>query len=423
MIKPEHGEIIEGDVFDILPKLPENHFHAVVCDPPYGLGFMGRSWDQFDPQEYQDWCEEWASEVQRTLKPGGHLLAFSGSRTHHRLNVGVEEAGFEIRDQLTWIYGSGFPKARDMKKAIQKEEGVEPEDVSDASDHGMWSDDSDYNQVSNQHTMPEATGEAKKWEGWKSNLKPATEFVVLAQNPLSEDTIAQNLLKHGTGALNIDASRIPTEENWEGGEIDSPVEGSLEGFSGLNGEMSGSHSKGRYPSNVVFHEDEAERLDSNNASSNSSQYATNADINGSEWDNDVNEGYTEGRDRSMFVNEGPGDGVRSYGDSGGPSKYFYTSKASKSERTENGKVENDHPTVKPLDLMEWLVKLSTAEDQWILDPFAGSGTTLIAADNHWRNVVGIEQNEEYIEIARERIQNHDIDMEKVKTDDPMEADW
>jgi len=312
--------VICDDAFDVLDSLPSNSVHAVITDPPYGLSFMGKSWDDFEPREYQEWCRRWAAKALRVLKPGGHLLAFSGNRTHHRLFTGVEDAGFEVRDTVTWHYGSGFPRSLNLDQS--------------------------------------------GWEGWGTSLKPSTEFVVLARNPLSEDTIAENVMEHGTGAINIDACRI-------GDGVD----------------------QGRHPANLVLDETAAEQLDEQSGELSSSPTGFDAaySIDGS------HDGYQSDAHEDYVVMES-----MQYDDEGGASRFFYTSKASRSERTMDGRIDNPHPTVKPVDLMEWLVQLTTAEEQIVLDPFCGSGTTLVAAKNVGRKFVGIELNPEYADVARVR---------------------
>jgi site-specific DNA-methyltransferase (adenine-specific) len=373
-------QIHTGDALEQLAELPADSVHTCVTDPPYGLAFMGRDWDDFEPKEYQQWCEKWAREVKRVLKPGGHLLAFSGNRTHHRLFTGVEDAGFEIRDTLTWHYGSGFPKAADMAKTIQKREGVEPEEITDSTDNGMGADDSDYNDCYNQHHMPEPDGKAKEWDGWKTGLKPATEYAVMARKPFDGATV-DCVQEHGTGALNIDGTRIGTEER----------ENAPPGENDIYSQAEGGHGtvEGRYPSNVVFDETEARRLD--------------ADVG--ELDGCQPHTVTDNGDRTVLDDgglEATGDRVEGYDDAGGPSRYFYTSKASKSERTEDGSIDNAHPTVKPQDLMEWLVKLVTRENQIVIDPFAGSGTTCKAAKALNRRFIGIEKQAKWADVARAR---------------------
>jgi site-specific DNA-methyltransferase (adenine-specific) len=393
-----------GDCFDVLSTLPDESIHAVVTDPPYGLAFMGRDWDDFEPKEYQEWCEQWATDVKRVLKPGGHLLAFSGNRTHHRLFVGVEDAGFEVRDTLTWHYGSGFPKAADVSKVIDKRADAEREVVGqyehpDGVDRD-WDGHDKEGEVYREErggdekrriTKP-ATDAAKQWDGFKTGLKPATEFVVMARNPFDGATV-DCVLEHGTGALNIDGTRIPTDESWEGSEMphldagnsyeDRPSDGN--GVEGLNQQSSGSHENGRYPANVVFGEQAADALDAKNKHTKSTVRHDGKRESGNSM------GGGELPERTGGAN-----------DSGGPSRYFYTSKATKAERTLDGRIDNAHPTVKPADLMEWLVTLVTAEGQIVLDPFAGSGTTLRAAKDKGRQFVGVERQPKWADVARVR---------------------
>ena len=203
-------EIITGDCIDKMQALEANSIHAVVTDPPYGLAFMGNSWDDFEPKEYQEWCEQWATECLRVLKPGGHLLSFSGTRTYHRLGVGVEDAGFEIRDKIDWLYGSGFPKALDVSKAIDKQADAEREvvntkDVGPDMTGGNY-ENNDGDRAVQEITEP-ATDAAEQWDGFKTALKPAHEPVCVARKPFNQ-TVAENVQEHGTGALNIDGCRV-----------------------------------------------------------------------------------------------------------------------------------------------------------------------------------------------------------------------
>ena len=409
------NSIVTGDCFEVLDDLPEGSVHAVVTDPPYFLGdsgFMSRDWDDFsDSRQYQEWCRQWAELCRRVLKPGGHLLAFGGNTRHHRLFTGVEDAGFEIRDTLTWHYGSGFPKASDVSKTIDKRADAEREVTSVESGKDLAMQSGNYgNSAGEEDNTGElerrdkpATDAAREWNGWKTGLKPATEFVVMARKPFEGATV-DSVLKHGTGALNIDETRIGTNEDTlrpAGTESENP---GLEGGSlSESGRMNGGHTEGRYPSNVVFDETAAERLDEKNG--------TTVSQGGRE---EKASGYGSGNfgGTDEVVGDSPG-----FGDKGGPSRYFYTSKASRSERTENGAIDNDHPTVKPLDLAEWLIRLVTREGQVVLDPFTGSGTIPKAAKALNREFVGIEQQPRYADLARVRCGLTPNDPATVRSDD------
>ncbi|UXF50428.1 hypothetical protein 7908G3E3_48 [Haloquadratum phage sp.] len=405
------NQIYTGDCFEKLPALDENSVHAIVTDPPYGLAFMGRSWDDFKPKEYQEWCEKWATECLRVLKSGGHLLAFSGNRTHHRLMSGIEDAGFEIRDTITWHYGSGFPKALDVSKAIDKQADADREVVGEKyrtggnRDHMNVKGNNGRKSFELEGKVKEtepATEQAKQWDGFKSALKPATEFVCVARSPLAEDTIAENVVAHGTGALNIDATRIETDDNsdrWRGNSVEISDE-NLYGDGRTGGEK---HTEGRYPSNVVFDAQQADVLDDKVG-----ELKTGDDA-----------GTRCNAIKNIYGEYEDGHQTPSYSDEShkGPSRYFYTSKASKAERTLDGKIDNAHPTVKPIDLMEWLVSLATAEEQIVLDPFAGSGTTCKAAKNKNRQFIGIEQQAKWADVARVRSGLPPDDHSHIRSDD------
>lgn len=324
--------IHHGDSLELLKTLPENSVDSIVTDPPYGLSFMGKKWDYDVPSK-----ELWENVI-RVLKPGGHLLSFGGTRTYHRMVVALEDAGFEIRDQLQWLFGSGFPKSHNLG------------------------------------------------DGWGTALKPANEPIVLARKPLSEKTVALNVLKWGTGALNIDASRIegippvvPQPAFNTTGEIYNMKTGE-----GRSGQMSNS-TQGRWPANLLLDEEAAEMLDEQSGTLKSGSLAP---------------GHKRGDGTGNSLMGGGGVIERQYGnDSGGASRFFYCAKASKRER---GK-ENNHPTVKPIKLMEYLIRLITPPGGIVLDPFMGSGTTGVACKQLGFEFIGIEMNKEYVEIAERRI--------------------
>ena len=424
------ARVFAGDCREALKHLPDNSVDSVVTDPPYELGFMGKKWDSsgiaYDPAV-------WA-ECLRVLKPGGHILAFGGSRTWHRLAVAVEDAGFEIRDSIAWIYGSGFPKSLDVSKAIDKKLGAEREvvGVSQArvgifshSGSGVPQDIDQYGE--NPNITAPATSEAKAWEGWGTALKPAHEPVVVGRKPLV-GTVAENVLAWGVGGLNIDGSRIGSREN---APQSRPAPTKAEGWNmGGEGKDGWTSTQGRWPANVIFDEVTAGLLDEQSGASKSAQGGgTRKTALGR-----MNDDGWQPKETEM-----PG-----YGDSGGASRFFYVAKASRRDRNEGleeleaksaaemtGRKEgsaglvmkhvdgsdkanayagttgsarqNFHPTVKPTALMRYLIKLVTPPGGTVLDPFTGSGSTGKAALLDGFQFVGVELTEEYLPIIEGRL--------------------
>jgi site-specific DNA-methyltransferase (adenine-specific) len=331
--------------------MPDCSVDAVVTDPPYGLSFMGKKWDYDVPG-----VEVWA-ECLRVLKPGGHLLAFAGTRTQHRMAVRIEDAGFEIRDMIAWVYGSGFPKSLDVSKAIDKAAGAEREvlgvDEAKKARFGKAFDGS----VSDTQIWPSAprniditipaTPEAKQWEGWGTALKPALEPITVARKPLI-GTVAENVLQHGTGAINVDGCRVGTDGGTKHNDGEKGTTKNCYG-NGLFVEFGKPViGLGRWPANFIH--------------------------DGSEEVTDL---------------------------LGSAARFFYCAKASKRDRDEG----NHHPTVKPTDLMRYLCRLVTPPDGLVLDPFMGSGSTGKAAALEGFSFIGIEREAEYVAIAQARI-NH-----------------
>ena len=406
--------IYNGDCLEILKTLPDNSVDAVITDPPYGLSFMGKKWD-YDVPSVEIW-----QECLRVLKHGGYLLSFAGTRTQHRMACNIEDAGFEIRDMIAWVYGSGFPKSLNIGKAVDKLQGNEREVVGKQKGAGTTGD----NQVGHQtfvaknqyedgtHDITKGTSE---WEGWGTALKPALEPITVARKPLEKGlTVAENCLKWGTGGINIDGCRVPLNGQLKTG-------GGCKGNTNpvninLTHNPQVDNTQGRFPANLI-HDGSQEVLE-------------------------------------LFPNTGNGVGQRTYDGSGSAARFFYCAKASKAERNRgcegleekiqnntetNSRTFNDrcltckkkfvgsdntichcppelkitdktiytnknnHPTIKPIALMEYLVKLVTREGQTVLDPFAGSGTTGIACKNLNRNAILIEREAEYVEIAKRRI--------------------
>jgi site-specific DNA-methyltransferase (adenine-specific) len=402
--------ILQGDCIAVMRDiLDDNTVDAIVTDPPYELGFMGKTWDKrgvaFDPAT-------WA-ECLRVLKPGGHLLSFGGARTWHRLAVAVEDAGFEIRDSIAWLYGQGFPKSLDVGKAIDKAARGVPQGGSDPTspNHGKyrttttegkrWEGDSGQGygaggsrfladgQASGSATALAGSGaadnaaDARKWQGWGTALKPAHEPIMVARKPLC-GTVAANVLQHGTGALNINACRIETDED----RTRPPrTPNALYGNgAGTNLTASASHPAGRWPANVALDEGQAAALDEQSGNRKSG------------WrDTDISTDVGGG---SFSTRKTAGTGSH-YGDQGGASRFMYVAKAPKSERPVVNGIS--HATVKPLTLMRWLVRLVTPPGGAVLDPFAGSGTTIEAAMLEGFDVIGIEREATYLPLIDARI--------------------
>ena len=365
--------ICHGDCLEVLRTLPDNSVDAVVTDPPYGLSFMGKGWDHGVPG-----VEFW-TEALRVAKPGAHLLAFGGTRTYHRLACAIEDAGWEIRDCVMWVYGSGFPKSHDVSKAIDKAAGAERQGgarewVGGQRASGILGD----NLGTQSRTIYDApaTPDAARWQGWGTALKPALEPITMARKPLI-GTVAENVLAHGTGGINVDGCRV-------GRDVDD-----VSGWS-----QSGSNA-------------------SENRSMSGANYARDAKPD------------ADGRWPANLIHDGSEEVVGLAGDA---ARFFYCAKASKTDRdegcegleerqTHNRKPDgkstfeksdripsrNHHPTVKPTDLMRYLCRLVTPPGGVVLDPFTGSGSTGKAAIMERFNFIGIEREAEYCEIARARI--------------------
>lgn len=361
-----------GDCLDLMRALPEGSVDSIITDPPYGLGFMGKKWDDLPPGE------EWARECLRVLKPGGHLLAFGGTRTWHRLAVAVEDGGFEIRDSIAWLYGSGFPKSLNVAKAIASG-GGQPQAIRklamgkdyEPSGRGRVNYDHGGGSAMNGSTADvDVPPEAEQWQGWGTALKPAFEPIVVGRKPLV-GTVAANVLAYGTGALNVDGCRIEgpggVERDGEASQETRYTDSGATNFAVLPGPRGGSPA-GRWPANAVLDESQAEALDEQSGTLKS---GANPTRRGSDKFRDT---YGDFKGQEACT---PARGV----DVGGASRFFYCAKAPSKERVS---VEIDgqkfsHPTVKPLTLMRWLVRLVTPPGGLVLDPFGGSGTTGEAA--------------------------------------------
>ena len=460
-----------GDCLDVLRTLPDASVDSVVTDPPYGLSFMGKRWDYDVPS-----VEIWA-ECLRVLKPGGHLLAFAGTRTQHRMAVRIEDAGFEIRDMLAWLYGSGFPKSLDVSKALDKAEdyklqaahrrawveavqeaglylpgnsrhdwtvgehapgnkwwaefeawlpglsgekreaierivvgkGFKPRPTFHTADIGGEAEANEY------AITTAATDAARQWEGWGTALKPALEPITMARKPLA-GTVAANVLEHGTGALNIDGCMVEADDGANRARPPRTANAILGGGKGTNLTASEHNDAGRWPANVLH--DGSDEVLAHFPDAPGQPYAVGPE-------------HGEKPSVNTFGDYGARDNFAPRNDTGSAARFFYCAKASKADRDEGlsgfdvvkvktksgggaphngrsassdgGMRANVHPTVKPTDLMRYLLRLVTPPGGTALDPFMGSGSTGKAALLEHFKFIGIERDPDYLEIAKARI--------------------
>ena len=407
MGEPKPYASVNADCLEVMRKMPDNSVDAIVTDPPYGISFMSKGFDTFkkegmsDNQAFQADMTPLFKEMLRIAKPGAHILAFGGTRTYHRLTCAIEDAGWEIRDCLGWLYSSGFPKSMDISKAIDKKQGAKRAERGGVGDHEGTVDFGMKNRCpkcgkpyfsANPCTCPREdlipiTEDAKKWHGWGTCLKPAFEPIVLARKPV-EGTVVDNVLKWGCGGLNIDDCRVPSDEPVK---IHSPKKETLYD-SGHKDMGTWIENRGRFPANLI-HDGSDEVL---------GVFPDN--VKGGTWN------QTKGA--RHFENNGePTDYVTGGSDQsiGSAARFFYCPKASKKEK---GK-DNSHPTVKPIELMKYLVKLVTPKGALVLDPFMGSGTTGVAALQVGCRFLGIEKEKEYFDIAERRLKDAKPEGEKV----------
>jgi site-specific DNA-methyltransferase (adenine-specific) len=496
----ENFKLIHGDCLEALKQLEDNSIDSIVTDPPYGIGFMNKEWDKPSTHRklierenkrseerfkngsspvkggfskgvqpglpigtakegrwFQEWCEQWAKECLRVLKPGGYLLSFSAPRTYHRMTTGFEDAGFEIRDQIMWLFGSGFPKSYNIGKGIEGKlmtgnsnttnfKNLNGEVTETSGGYNKASLESGYRNkeyVKTKIDVDYETEEGKKWEGWGTALKPAHEPICVARKPLSEKTNVENVLRWGTGGLNIDESRI-------GYQDDKPISRSVKDFksTGIYSDMNRTedwepNNTGRWPANIIFDEEAGKILDEQSGIKQYNKGREEGNYKGGHRKDYV------GTDDNPIVNKVDG---KFFSDKGGASRFFYCPKTSKKDRDEGitseesplrdtkggsrdynarcgncGKKfigssnticscenpitdnqvftrKNNHPTVKPTDLMQYLIRMVTPKGGVTLDPFMGSGSSGKAAIRGGFNFIGIEKEEEYINISRSRIE-------------------
>lgn len=464
-------KVIHGNVRDKLPLLPSNSIDAIVTDPPYELGFMGRGWDASGiAYDVNVW-----KEALRVLKPGGHLLAFGGTRTHHRMTCAIEDAGFEIRDELDWLYGSGFPKSLDIAQNIEKKQttglyrraeqkrNVRRVDRTCAAGAVRKGLDVGANDAS-AGKVPLTTDNAKQWEGWGTALKPAREPIVMARKPF-DDTVAANVLEHGTGAINIDACRVGANPGYSYNADKNGTTFHLWANSARHGEQGArrtadkagtdviASTQGRWPANLILsHSDDCECVGEKCVKTSVNHHISRTSIGGHEayggsnvprlgtdyadadgmetveqWNcvpdcpvrmldeqsgHLVSGGTPSGR-------HAPKMGKNTFGtfagaaietgigpSEGGASRFFYVAKSSRSERNAGCEAlpnQNNHPTVKPIALMRYLVKMITPPGGIVLDPFAGSGSTGCACALEGVSFIGIELERAHVDIINARI--------------------
>jgi DNA modification methylase len=465
-------QVFHGDCIEVMRSLPDASVDAVVTDPPYELAFMGKRWDATGIAYDLD---VWRQAL-RVLKPGGHLLAFGGTRTWHRLAVAIEDAGFEVRDSIAWMYASGFPKSLDVSKAIDKNNGevgrllrftqwfrttgLRPATVNrvlqDADlisrngtiaghyfaksnagqpaiptpelwqvikplcgDVPAWVDDlvariaaerevvgkgsstliaeggryaitngetsESWKPKSYDITAP-ATPAAQKWQGWGTALKPAFEPIVVARKPLI-GTVAENVLAHGTGALNIDGCRIGTDDTRA--PASKTALGIMNDDAWQAREVMAGSSSGRWPANVILDKSQAAELDKQSGVLTRGKVAL-----GTKRGHQSNASVA-------YADMAAGSELTGYGDTGGASRFFYVAKANSNERPRAGDIA--HPTVKPVTLLSYLVRLVTPPGGTVLEPFAGSGTTLEACVIEGFHAIGIEREADYLPLIEQRL--------------------
>ena len=438
-------KLLHGDCLEQLKALPDNSVDSLVTDPPAGISFMGKGWDsdKGGRDEWIKWMASVMAECHRVLKPGAHGLVWALPRTSHWTATACENAGFEIRDIVHHLFGSGFPKSHDVSKNIDKLLGAKREVVGNRVEHNIKGS-GENSRLQNSGGKREAitlditapaTDSAKQWQGWGTALKPAAENWILIRKPIAEKTVAANVLKHGTGGINIDAGRIEAADQ---AVLDAAVKRMTgnkitEGNFRAGGckEVKPNSNQGRFPANLVFSHSvycTDEQCDFECAVMMLNEQSGTLKNGGG----NKNSAPTEG----IFGTRTPASGGTKFaGDSGGASRFFYCAKISSSERNaglegmpvkhrasaNHGKVAardevddvssrflpnptaNTHPTVKPKKLMAYLIKLITPPNGVVLDPFMGSGSTGVAAKEAGFEFIGIEREQEYFEIAKARV--------------------
>lgn len=417
------NKIIHGDAIEQLRLIPDNYFDSIVTDPPAGISFMNKKWDSDKGGRAQwiKWLSDVFIEAKRTLKPGGHALVWALPRTSHWTGMALEDAGFEVRDIVHHIFGSGFPKSLNIGKAVDSLQGNERK-IIDTKDVGRDITNGGYKDAKSERKIMDITKGTSAWEGWGTALKPAVECWWLVRKPLSEKTVAENVLKWGVGGLNIDGCRVNYQNDKDMESARYGTQADIKGghFVGANGILAKnvlSSTVGRFPANLI-HDGSDEVL---------AEFAKAGNCKGMSGggakDKEKKDNWAIQQFNRQLVKE---EWIR--GDSGSPARFFYCAKPSRSERdrgldqfdtkeiannTGNNhfiaplgretKYRNNHPTVKAQALMKYLIKMITPPGGIVLDMFAGSGSTLVAADDMGFGYVGIEQDIDNCGIAEQRL--------------------
>ena len=389
----ENTIIYNDDCLSALENIGAESIDCIVTDPPYELNFMGKGWDKAGVSFNKG---TWGKCL-RVLKPGGYLLAFGGSRTYHRIACAIEDAGFEIRDTIMWLYGSGFPKSMDIEKAINKRDGVEFKSKPASGVGFMNTKDNGYHNTIHQlEQIGDSSKRAKDWQGWGTALKPSFEPIIVARKPF-KGSLVDNVIEYGVGGLNIDECRVGNEEI----SVHNAPKGTFAGGEPNRGSDTNSYRNhiGRFPANTILTYDE------NDFDEVCGGFPSGGK-NGS-----ITKRYK--MNNQVYGEYGYCNTWEAYNDSGSAARYFYCAKASKKDRDEGLEgfetKKNVHPTVKPTSLMQYLVRLVAPKGATILDPFMGSGSTgkAVMFEDKDRNtnykVIGIEKDPEYCKIAIARI--------------------
>lgn len=377
-----------GDCIEYLMQMEDNCVDSVITDPPYGLKFMGKKWD-YDVPTVDVW-----EECLRVIKPGGHLLSFFGTRTYHRGVVRIEDAGFEIRDQLAWMYGSGFPKGQDISKAIDKKMGAKRVLISGTPKPTEYSGKFDQRSSSEREIYSgPVTCVAQAYDGWNTTLKPAWEPIVVARKPPRGLTVVENVIEYGTGGLNIGECRVEYKGDMLPPKVERgpKIKNTWSSYADKTGEVGWTGvPEGRWPANVI--------------------HDGSDEVVGLFPDSKGQQGKSGGRQRTFENCHGAPSGEDieyiPRNDKGSAARFFYCAKASKKDRdsgTREG-LPNNHPTVKPTELMRYLCRLVTPKQGTVLDPFMGSGSTGKAAVIEGFGFIGIERDPQYYDIAKARIE-------------------